>query len=198
MAKHRRNNRRRAGTAVAAANGSAPRREQSRPDPTSEGDGNGGTTPAVTCAGCFPASRPGEPVRLRHGVTLALCEQHRNPEFIASASGRALIDRIVELLASLGFTSRRYADALADFVRSCATPPTSGRPRPGSYAYPDRRLAAQRVWAEGGSFADGLAVALEDGPPAKYRVRLPSIRTVQRWRQEARLLRLGSELPPAT
>ena len=150
-----------------------------------------GSKKAPKCVACFPGSSAGQRVPLPYGVTLVLCKQHRDPRFIASQSGRAFLAGVGELYSGLGLTARRYGEALRRFVDQCANPKPTPRQRPGSYAHPDRRQAAEAIWAAGGSFEAGLAVALANPPPAGYGVRLPCVRTVRRWWQERRWL-----LPP--
>jgi hypothetical protein len=142
----------------------------------------------LKCAACFPHSEPGRPVRLRYGVTLILCTRHRDPQHLASNAGRQSLGILRDLYTSLGVTARRFARALTALIQLCAETRTSTRQRPGSYAYPKRRRAAEGVWGEGGSFEDGLAVAMRNGPPELYDVNMPSRRTVQRWLAEMRYL----------
>jgi hypothetical protein len=147
-----------------------------------------GPKKAPKCVACFPASRAGQVVPLPHGVSLVLCAEHRDPRFVASRSGRDFLAAIGELYTGLGLSAQRYGDALRRFVRQCTTPDKPQRHRPGSYAHAERRQDAERVWAAGGSFEQGLAVALANPPPAGYRFRLPDPRTVRAWWQQRRWL----------
>jgi hypothetical protein len=148
-----------------------------------------GSKKAPKCVACFPASRAGQCVPLRYGVTLVLCAQHRDPRFVAARSGRDFLAAIGELFTGLGLTGRRYGEALREFVRECTNPPRPTRPLPGSYAHARRRQDAEEVWARGGSFEAGLAVALANPPPGLYGVAIPSYRTVRRWWLQRRWLR---------
>ena len=147
-----------------------------------------GPKKAPKCAACFPRSSGGQRVPLPYGVTLVLCKEHRDPRFIASQSGRAFLAGVGELYAALGLTARRFGEALRQFVDQCTNPKPTPRHRPGSYAHPDRRQAAELVWARGGSFEAGLAAALANPPPSIYGVRLPDPRTVRRWWLDRRWL----------
>ena len=151
-----------------------------------------GPKKAPKCVACFPRSSAGQRVPLPYGVTLTLCREHRDPRFIASQSGRRFLAGVGEVCAGLGITARRYGEALRAFVDQCTNPRPAPRHRPGSYAWPDQRQAAELVWARGGTFEAGLAAALGLPPPPGFAFRLPSVRTVRRWWQERRWL-----TPPA-
>jgi hypothetical protein len=148
----------------------------------------------LSCLACFPQNRPGQPVPLRYGVTLVLCASHRDPRFVAASSGRRFLAAIGALFHSLGLTAPHYHEALRAFVADM----TDGRRavgercKPGSYAWPGRRQAAEAVWSHGGSFEEGLAAALAEPPDPDRRNRPPTSRTVRRWWQDRRWL-----LPPA-
>ena len=130
----------------------------------------------------------GQKVPLTLGCSLVLCPDHRDPNFIASDSGRRFLAAVSALYQSLGLNSARFGAALRAFVDRCANPHNHApkRHRPGSYAWPERRQAAERVWSRGGSFAQGLAAAL--AAPPDLRVRTPSSRTVRRWWHDRRWL----------
>jgi hypothetical protein len=188
MSKNRRNRRRRKDASAIVTHVVTPHDEpQKAPAPPAPAPREQPDAP-LKCAACFPHPEPGRRVPLRYGVTLILCKQHRDPQFVASSAGRQSLGVLRDLYTSLGVTARRFAEALTAYARFCAEPPTSTRRRPGSYAYPKRRRAAERVWAAGGSFKDGLAVAMRNGPPDLYDVEMPSIRTVYRWRGDMRYL----------
>ena len=147
-----------------------------------------GAKKAPKCVACFPHSRAGQRVPLAYGVSLVLCSQHRDPRFIAARSGRDFLAAIGELYNALGLTAARYGDALRRFVQECTNPQRPQRHRPGSYAHPKRRQDAERTWAAGGTFEQGLAAALANPPPDLYGVRLPDPRTVRDWWRQRRWL----------
>jgi hypothetical protein len=198
MSKKRRNRRRRrdaARTPSSVVTTNAERRKAPTPPAPASPEHADAT---LKCAACFPHDKPGRPVPLCHGVTLILCNQHRDPQYLASSAGRQSLETLRDLYTSLGVTARRFAKALTALIQLCSEPRTSTRRRPGSYAYPKRRRAAERVWAEGGSFQDGLAVAMRNGPPDEYDVNMPSRRTVSRWLADMRYLLLDWDgLPSA-
>ena len=148
----------------------------------------GATKGHRSCLACFPANEVGQKVPLTLGCSLVLCARHRDPAFIASDSGRRFLSAIGSLYESLGLSSGRFGAALRTFVDRCANPHRhrGQRRRPGSYAWPERRQDAERVWSAGGSFEQGLAAAL--AAPPDLRVRTPSTRTVRRWWHDRRWL----------
>ena len=150
-----------------------------------------GSRKADRCLACFPRSCAGQRVPMRYGVSLVLCKDHRDPRFIASRNGRDFLSAIGDLFTSLGFTAERYQQALRVFVKQTAQPAKPQRHRPGSYAWAARRQDAETVWSRGGSFQQGLRVALADPPEPRARAGIPTSRTVRRWWQERRWL-----LPP--
>src|SRR5262245_25199999 len=99
-----------------------------------------GPMKAVRCAACFPRSVAGQMIPLRYGVTIALCEDHRDPAFVRSRGGRDFLAALTTTFESLGFRGARYGKALRAFVAdvlAMATP--TPRHRPGSYAWPEQR-----------------------------------------------------------
>jgi len=122
------------------------------------------------------------------GCSLVLCAEHRQPAFIASDSGRRFLSAVSALSASLGLSSARFGAALRAFVERCANSHRHAgrRHRPGSYAWPERRQDAERVWSGGGSSQQGLAAAL--ARPPDRRGRMPTQRSVRRWWQDRRWL----------
>jgi hypothetical protein len=142
----------------------------------------------LSCLACFPRNCVGQKVPLTLGCSLVLCAEHRDPAFIASDSGRRFLSAVSVLYASLGLTSARFGAALRAFVERCANPRrhAARRHRPGSYAWPERRQDAERVWSRGGSYQQGLAAALARPPDG--RGRMPTQRSVRRWWQDRRWL----------
>jgi hypothetical protein len=142
----------------------------------------------LSCLACFPQNRVGQRVPLTLGCSLVLCADHRQPAFIASESGRRFLAAISTLYTSLGLSSRRFHTALMAFVDRCANPHrhAAERTRPGSYAWPRRRQAAETVWSRGGSWEQGRRAAMR-APPGEPD-RRPSERTVRRWWTDRRWL----------
>jgi hypothetical protein len=172
-----------------------------RPGPIRRYKGRGaGPAKARRCVACFPCSVAGEVVPLSRGVTIVLCANHRDVRFIQSRGGRDFLAALSTIFDSVGLTSARYHGAVTDLVnqiRARATP--TPRRRPGSYAWPRLRAAAERVWEAGGAFHDGEMVILRgylDQPPGTAQP--PSPQTIRRWWSQRRWIsrRPGEEPPP--
>ena len=165
-----------------------------------------GPSKARRCVACFPRSVAGIDVPLAHGVTIVLCNPHRDVRFIASRGGRDFLASIPSIFEAVGLRGNRYAKAvqsLADQVglRTTATP----RRRPGSYAWPGLRACAEAAWASGGSYHQGesLVLAAFGNVAAEHLsvIRPPSRETVRRWWRQRRWLsrRPGEDgTPPRT
>jgi hypothetical protein len=144
---------------------------------------------APRCICCFPASRAGQVVPLRYGVQLVLCEDHRDPGWIASRNGRDFLASVTTTMTSFGLSHRRYALAVAAFVREVVERNAPApRHRPGSYAWPGLRAAGEAAWASGGSYHDGEAAVHQRCGPVAVGWRAPSSHTVRRWWREKRWL----------
>ena len=153
------------------------------------------------CCCCFPKSVAGEEVPIGCGITIVLCLEHRDVRFIQSRGGRDFLAAVATMFDSFGLKGKRYHVALTRFVnrvrdRSVPTP----RRRPGSYAYPELRTAAEKVWADGGDYDDGEQVVFRGFLDLKYpaHIKPPSTQTVRRWWRECRWIvrRPGEEPPP--
>lgn len=139
------------------------------------------------CAACYPAKRPGARVPLRGGGAVALCADHRSRAFLRSRSGRDFIASMCEALHSFGIDNSRVFDGILQVAHEATR--VGGdvpRPRPGSYAWPEVRLAAEGVWRAGGTFEHGVAVASRLCTDLPKGVRPPSIYTLRRWWRERR------------
>ncbi len=163
----------------------------------SRADGGSSRKGAPKCVCCFPKAVSGQVVPLRFGVTLALCDDHRDPAFIQSRGGRDFLAAVSTVYGSLGLHSRRFSEALRGFVedvRLMLTP--TPRARPGSYAWPHLRTAAEERWAAGGTYHDGEAVVLALHAPFRDAVKPPSRQTVRRWWRQRRWLTPRPAPPP--
>jgi hypothetical protein len=105
---------------------------------------------------------------------------------------------VSSIFESVGLTGARYQRAVTDLVdqvrrRSSPTP----RRRPGSYAWPRLRAAAERVWQAGGAYHDGEMVVLRGFVDESTAiVRPPSAHTIRRWwRQRRWICRRPGEEP---
>jgi hypothetical protein len=148
-----------------------------------------GPLKAVRCVACFPSSVAGQMIPLRYGVTIALCEDHRDPAFVHSRGGRDFLAAMTTTFESLGLRGARYGKAVQAFVAdvlSMGTP--TPRHRPGSYAWPEQRRAAEAVWADGGSYHDGEDAVLAYFARPSPAIRAPSSHTIRRWWRDRRWL----------
>jgi len=161
-----------------------------------QGHGEGPRS-APRCLACFPRSVAGQMIPLRYGVTIALCPDHRDPAFIHSRGGRDFLAAATTTFESLGLHGAHYRNAIqaliAD-VRAMGTP--TPRHRPGSYAWPTQRRAAEATWATGGSYHDGEAVVLATFTPPHPNTRPPSPHTIRRWWRDRRWLTPRPSPPP--
>jgi len=148
-----------------------------------------GPMKAVRCAACFPRSVAGQMIPMRYGVTIALCEDHRDPAFVRSRGGRDFLAALTTTFESLGFRGARYGKALRAFVGDVLAMGTpTPRHRPGSYAWPEQRRDAEAVWADGGSYHDGEAVVHAYFAEPVPGMRAPSGHTIRRWWRDRRWL----------
>jgi hypothetical protein len=148
-----------------------------------------GPMKASRCIACFPRSVAGQVVPLRYGVEITLCEDHRDPAFVHSRGGRDFFSALTTTFESLGLRGKRYSLAIRAFVDDVlAMGEPTPRHRPGSYAWPDQRRAAEAAWGQGGTYHAGEAVVLAFfvGMPATMRP--PSPHTIRRWWRDRRWL----------
>lgn len=125
-------------------------------------------------------------------ATVFLCEQHASREFRRQRGGRDFYLSMSKALTAAGcFTVGRQQALRAlwkrDQERDAEPAPT--RPRPGSYAWPDLRRIVEDACRRGIVSLRKLRALIEDHLRAELRrgrVRLPSDRTLRRWRIERR------------
>jgi hypothetical protein len=130
-------------------------------------------------------------VRMTHGVSVWLCRTHASAEFQTRNAGRDLVDILACLWEAHGCLTAARRGALEAHLSRFAERPA--RPRPGSHAWAALRLRAEAEFALGVEPADTirrLRAEVEGGPVVP-----PSVRTMRRWHQQGRWLRLA--LPPA-
>jgi hypothetical protein len=147
----------------------------------------------AVCAICVERTRGRTvEVRLGYGVRVWLCEGHASHEFQTQRGGRDLVLTLQRLWQAHGMLTTARSKALTAHLTACRGP--AERLRPGSYAWPDLRAAAERRFA-GGAGAHAVIRALPgwhgDGCPG----RLPSARTVRRWHAQRRWLQQGPGPP---
>jgi hypothetical protein len=152
---------------------------------------------APKCLCCYPQAVAGQPIPLRYGVTITLCDDHRDPGFLISRGGRAFLASVSTTFKSVGLEGQRYSRALASFVDDVrAMKQPTPRARPGSYAWPHLRTAAEAIWAVGGSYHAGEGAVLDLHAPFIDAVKPPSRQTVRRWWRERRWLTPRPGPPP--
>lgn len=145
------------------------------------------------CLLCMTLHRgPTVHVYLRYGVSAFLCEQHASPEFRRQRSGRDFY-----LSMSMAFTAagcytpnrQRALEFIWNEEKTRAEEPPPARARPGSYAWPTLRTLVEDACRRGIISIRKLRALLEDHLRAELRrgrIRLPSDRTLRRWRLERR------------
>lgn len=109
-----------------------------------KGERLGKAPPCAICAGPGKGSRA--ELHLPYGVSVWLCAFHRTGEFATRRSGRDLAVSLMHVWGAAGCLTRRRHKALASLLR---TAQTRGPRRPGSYAWPELRLEAERRFAAG-------------------------------------------------
>jgi hypothetical protein len=145
-----------------------------------KGERLGKRPPCAICMGAGVGERA--ELRLPCGVSVWLCEAHRSDEFQRRRAGRDFVATLMHVWSAAGCMNRRRHRAL-DLHRRNVLAAVAARSLPGSYAWPDLRREAERL------FADGVPVAVVT---ARIRargtgdVRPPSESTVYRWHAEAR------------
>jgi hypothetical protein len=152
------------------------------------------------CIACFPKSVAGQEIPLGRKVVITLCADHRDPVFLHSRGGRDFLAAVGAMFRSFGLPGSHRMEALRRFlddVRQTGVP--TPRHRPGSYAWPGMRRAAEQAWADGGTFEDGARAVYTLQEPVPAGMSLPSVATVRRWWREKRwfLPRPGPR-PPRT
>jgi hypothetical protein len=148
-----------------------------------------GPMKASRCIACFPRSVAGQVVPLRYGVEVTLCQDHRDPAFVHSRGGRDFFSALTTTFESLGLRGKRYSRAVRAFVDDVlAMGEPTPRHRPGSYAWPEQRRAAEEAWGQGGDYHAGEAVVLAFFVGAPPMMRPPSPHTIRRWWRDRRWL----------
>jgi len=120
---------------------------------------------------------------LTHGITVWLCERHASPEYQMCRDGLELTETLERLWRAHGCLTAARRRALASHLALVTREPAA-RARPGSYAWPDLRRAAEAEFARGGPALPTihrLRRELAAGP-----VTPPSVRTMQRWYNQRR------------
>ena len=148
-----------------------------------------GPMKAPRCVACFPRSVAGQMIPFRYGVSVALCDDHRDPAFVHSRGGRDFFSALTTTYESLGLRGKRYSNAIRSFVDDVlAMGQPTPRHRPGSYAWPEQRRSAEAAWSEGGTYHAGEAVVLASFAALPPSVKPPSPHTIRRWWRDRRWL----------
>jgi hypothetical protein len=141
------------------------------------------------CAICVDRTRGRtQRVQLPYGVGVWLCAGHADEGFLTRRNGRDFALTLMRVWQACGCFTVARKKAL-DAHQAALVAPRRARPRPGSYAWPSVRQAAERL------FAGGVAL-----PAVTRRVRgaefgnagPPSARTVARWHADRRWLVTGA------
>ena len=141
------------------------------------------------CPPCAICGHGGRGLRaqchLTHGISVWLCDAHRNDVFMRRRSGREFVERLSAVWTASGVLTVRRQGALEAHRRRVQTA-TTGREQPGSYSWPMLRREAERRFAAGeppAQVISELRKNYRDGPAM-----VPSVRTMRRWFTQARWL----------
>ena len=156
-------------------------------------------TEQVVCALCAsPGTGSVTEHHLTHGVSLFLCQAHRDDAYQRRRGGRDFAEELAGMWGASGCLAPRHRRAIVAHVGRITRANAVAGPLPGSYSWPLLRGEAE------GRFAAGE-------PPRKVIAELrathaggdaivPSVRTMRRWFSEARWLthRGPTKRPPWT
>ena len=140
-------------------------------------------TKQAVCAICAERTRGKTTlVELGYGVSVHLCQAHASPEFQTRRSGRDLVLTLQRLWHAHGCLTVARSNALRRHLQACSG--AEARPRPGSYAWPEMRQAAETAFAAGQPA--GLVIAAFRRVHENGAAHPPSTRTMRRWHTERR------------
>jgi hypothetical protein len=123
------------------------------------------------CAICVDRTRGRtECVQLGYRVSVWLCPAHADTGFQRRRGGRDFVRTLAGVWQANGCLTARDRALNAHMERQRERP---GRPRPGSYAWPELRRRLEDAYAGGAQ-------------PAQVAARPPSRRTLQRWYSQRR------------
>jgi hypothetical protein len=142
-------------------------------------------TKQPVCAICIDRTRGRtQVVRLGYGVSVSLCERHASVEFQRQRNGRDFARTLLGVWEACGCLTAARHNAVRAHLASLLDRPA--RPRPGSYSWPELRLALERAYAQGARPADTAThVATRY---ATCPAHPPSRRTLERWHAQRRWL----------
>jgi len=140
-------------------------------------------TKQAVCAICADRTRgKTQLVELGYGVSVHLCQGHASHQFQTQRNGRDFVLTLQRLWHAHGCLTVARSNALRRHLQACTG--AEARPRPGSYAWPELRQAAETAFAAGHP-ADVVITAFrrlhENGAAHP-----PSPRTMRRWHTERR------------
>jgi hypothetical protein len=140
-------------------------------------------TKQPVCAICIDRTQGKTSVLgLGYGVEVWLCAAHASTEFQRQRAGRDFVLTLRGIWKANGCLTAARSRALNAHLARLRERPQ--RNRPGSYAWPQLRLAAEAAFREGQS---PLAVAsLHQSRLADCEARPPSLRTFRRWKAQRR------------
>ena len=145
--------------------------------------GMGSLPPCAICMG--PGSGKRSRLHLPFGLSVWLCAEHRDPEFLNRRAGRDLVVSLSGVWDAAGCMSASRQRALRAHLARVAPPPSSAS-RPGSYSWPALRTEAEERFARGE--APSLVIRELRARHAPDAATVPSVRTMQRWFSEGRWL----------
>lgn len=133
-------------------------------------------------------------VYLGYGVTICLCDEHASDAFIQADNSRHFLLSVHLALRAAGRLTRRHVMALDGFVaraRGRANRAPTTRKRPGSYTWAAIRQRLEARLAASSLTTARMVELVQEWLKVELRrglVKLPSLRTLRRWRLESRWL----------
>ncbi len=107
-------------------------------------------TDRIACALCAgPGSGNVAEHHLTHGVSVFLCEPHRDAGYQGRRGGRDFVDELTGMWSASGNLTPRHRRALAAHLDRVVRARATVRARPGSYSWPVMRAKAERRFAAG-------------------------------------------------
>jgi hypothetical protein len=142
-------------------------------------------TKQAVCAICVERTRGRTRlVELGYGVSVHLCEGHASHGFQTQRGGRDFVLTLQWLWHAHGCLTVARSNALRRHLT--ANSGREARPRPGSYAWPELRQAAETAYAAG--HPPHRVIAAFQRLHATGPAHPPSTRTMRRWHTERRWL----------
>ena len=147
------------------------------------------------CAICADRTRGRtQLLRLTHGVSIWLCQDHASREFQTMRGGRDFVLTLQRLWHAHGCLTQNRSKALTSHINQLRERPA--RPRPGSYSWPELRRTLERQFAAGATPHTAITTTLHHPHCHTCTAHTPSPRTIHRWHAQRRwLIRAAARAP---